>query len=131
VAAAAHAVAGASVARRDPPWLRALLISITLLFLGLFLFLPLLTVFLEAFRKGVQAYFASFADPDARSAIMLTLITAGISVPCNLVFGLVASWAIAKFCHADRLALLGLAGGLGPDLCADVRNAGLVRSMAQ
>ena len=108
MAAAAHAVAGTSVARRDPRWLRALLIAITLLFLGLFLFLPLLTVFLEAFRKGVQAYFASFTDPAARSAIMLTLITAGISVPCNLLFGLVASWAIAKFQFRGKSVLITL-----------------------
>jgi len=85
------------VARSDPRWLRAVLISVTILFLGLFLFLPLLTVFLEALRKGVGAYFASFADPDARSAILLTLLTAAIAVPANLVFGLMASWAIAKF----------------------------------
>jgi len=84
-------------ARRDPRWLRVLLISITLLFLGLFLFLPLVTVFLEALRKGLGAYFASFKEPAARSAILLTLVTAAISVPCNLLFGLTASWAIAKF----------------------------------
>ena len=105
---AAPAIAGTSVARRDPRWLRAVLIAITLLFLGLFLFLPLLTVFLEAFRKGVQAYFASFTDPAARSAIMLTLITAGISVPCNLLFGLVASWAIAKFQFRGKNVLITL-----------------------
>src|ERR1017187_9695768 len=108
MAAAAHAVAGASLARRDPPWLRAVLIAITLLFLGLFLFLPLLTVFLEAFRKGVQTYFVSFTDPAARSAIVLTLITAGISVPCNLLFGLVASWAIAKFKFRGKNLLITL-----------------------
>ncbi|HUO30198.1 MAG TPA: sulfate ABC transporter permease subunit CysW [Bryobacteraceae bacterium] len=86
-----------SLARGDPRWLRGLLLSITVLFLGLFLFLPLLTVFLEALRKGLGAYFASFSEPAARSAVMLTLITAAIAVPCNLVFGLLASWAIAKF----------------------------------
>jgi len=86
-----------SLARGDPRWLRGLLLSITVLFLGLFLFLPLLTVFLEALRKGLGAYFASFSEPAARSAVLLTLITAAIAVPCNLVFGLLASWAIAKF----------------------------------
>src|SRR4051794_9424538 len=85
------------LARHDPPWLRALLISITVLFLTLFLLLPLASVFIEAFRKGLGAYFASFTDPAARSAIWLTLLTAAISVPCNLVFGLVAAWCIAKF----------------------------------
>lgn len=83
--------------RRDPVRLRAPLIAGTVLFLGLFLFLPLWTVFLEAFRKGASAYFSSFTEPAARSAIVLTLISAGIAVPCNLIFGLVASWAIAKF----------------------------------
>jgi sulfate/thiosulfate transport system permease protein len=52
---------------------------------------------MEAFRKGAGAYFASFSDPAARAAILLTLISAGIAVPCNLVFGVAASWAIAKF----------------------------------
>ena len=83
--------------RRDPVWLRAGMIAVTALFLGVFLFLPLWTVFLEAFRKGISAYFASFTEPAARSAIVLTLVSAGIAVPCNLIFGLVASWAIAKF----------------------------------
>jgi sulfate/thiosulfate transport system permease protein len=82
---------------REPRWLRILLIAIAVLFLGVFLFLPLLTVFMEAFRKGAGAYFASFSDPAARAAILLTLISAGIAVPCNLVFGVAASWAIAKF----------------------------------
>jgi len=96
------------LARSDPRWLRALLIAVTVLFLGLFLFLPLLTVFLEALRKGVGAYFTSFRDPAARSAIWLTLLTAGIAVPCNLVFGLVASWAIAKFEFKGKNVLITL-----------------------
>lgn len=82
---------------RDPLWLRRVLIAIAVVFLGLFLFLPLVTVFMEALRKGIGAYFASFSDPAARSAILLTLVSAGIAVPCNLMFGLAASWAIAKF----------------------------------
>jgi sulfate transport system permease protein len=82
---------------REPRWLRIVLIVIAVLFLGVFLFLPLVTVFMEAFRKGAAAYFASFSDPAARAAILLTLISAGIAVPCNLMFGLAASWAIAKF----------------------------------
>ncbi len=95
-------------ARRDPRWLRALLIALTILFLGLFLLLPLLTVFLEALRKGMAAYFASFSEPAARSAILLTLITAGIAVPCNLVFGLLAAWAIAKFEFKGKNVLITL-----------------------
>ena len=97
-----------ALGRSDPRWLRALLISVTVLFLGVFLFLPLLTVFLEALRKGVAAYFASFTDPDARSAVLLTLLTAGIAVPCNLVFGLLASWAIAKFEFKGKSLLITL-----------------------
>jgi sulfate/thiosulfate transport system permease protein len=81
----------------DPVWLRWLLTGIALLFLAFFLLLPLAAVFAEAFRKGVGAYFASFNDSDALSAIKLTLLTAAISVPANLVFGVVAAWAIAKF----------------------------------
>ncbi|HUJ20197.1 MAG TPA: sulfate ABC transporter permease subunit CysW [Bryobacteraceae bacterium] len=97
-----------SMGRRDPVWLRALLIAVAVLFLGVFLFLPLLTVFLEAFRKGVSAYFASFNDPAARSAIVLTLVSAGIAVPCNLMFGLFASWAIAKFEFKGKSILITL-----------------------
>ena len=96
------------LARHDPPWLRSVLITVTVLFLALFLFLPLATVFIEALRKGLGTYFTSFADPAARSAIWLTLLTAGISVPCNLVFGLVAAWAIAKFEFRGKNVLITL-----------------------
>lgn len=68
-----------------------------LAFLGLFLFVPLAAVFVEAFKKGLWAYAQSFSDPDAKAAIRLTLTTAGIAVPLNLVFGIAAAWAIAKF----------------------------------
>ena len=73
------------------------LIAITLLFLGLFLFVPLAAVFTEALRKGAGVYFAAIIEPDALSAIKLTLITTAISLPLNLVFGVSAAWAIAKF----------------------------------
>lgn len=78
-------------------WIRALLISVAMLFLAIFLLAPLAAVFVEAFRKGAEAYFTALKDPDALSAIKLTLIAAGISVPLNLVFGVSAAWAIAKF----------------------------------
>ncbi len=81
----------------EPAWVKLLLISITTAFLTLFLFVPLLSVFAEAFRKGIGAYLESFRDPAAIAAIKLTLITAGIAVPLNLVFGLAAAWSIAKF----------------------------------
>ncbi|MGH8492579.1 MAG: sulfate ABC transporter permease subunit CysW [Moraxellaceae bacterium] len=78
-------------------WIRAVLIGVALLFLSVFLLAPLAAVFAEAFRKGGEAYFTAIKDPDAISAIKLTLIAAGISVPLNLVFGVSAAWAIAKF----------------------------------
>ncbi len=84
-------------ATAEPPWIRRLLLTVTLLFLGLFLFTPLLAVFAEAFRKGAAAYCESFREPAAMAAIRLTLLTAAIAVPVNLVFGLAAAWSVAKF----------------------------------
>ncbi len=84
-------------ATSETAWVRYALIGITLLFLSLFLFVPLAAVFTEALRKGVQTYFAAIVEPDALSAIKLTLIAAVIAVPLNLVFGVAAAWAIAKF----------------------------------
>jgi sulfate/thiosulfate transport system permease protein len=92
-------------ATHDPAWVRWTLVLAALLFLGLFLFVPLAAVFAEGFRRGVGAYFASFRNSDAVSAILLTLTVAGISVPLNLVFGVAASWAIAKF-HFPGKSLL-------------------------
>jgi sulfate transport system permease protein len=76
---------------------RWILTAIALIFLALFLVVPLAAVFAQAFAKGVAYYFDSLKDPDAWSAIKLTLITAAIAVPLNVVFGLTASWCIAKF----------------------------------
>ncbi|HEV8644308.1 MAG TPA: sulfate ABC transporter permease subunit CysW [Burkholderiales bacterium] len=84
-------------ATQEPAWVRWTLIGLALAFLTLFLFVPLISVFYEALRKGVEVYFASIVEADALSAIRLTLITAAIAVPINLVFGLAAAWAIAKF----------------------------------
>jgi sulfate transport system permease protein len=81
----------------DPAPVRWLLIGVALLFLGLMLFVPLAAVFWEALRKGFGPYLQALAEPDAVSAIRLTLLTAAIAVPCNLVFGVAAAWAIAKF----------------------------------
>jgi sulfate/thiosulfate transport system permease protein len=81
----------------DPLWLRGLLIGVAILFVAVFLVVPLLAVFTEALRHGVRAYFAAFADRDAQAAIRLTLVAAGVAVPANLVFGLAAAWAVAKF----------------------------------
>jgi sulfate transport system permease protein len=78
-------------------WVRWTLTAIALGFLLLFLVLPLAAVFAEALRKGVDAYLAAFREPDAWSAIGLTLLTAAIAVPLNLVFGIAAAWCIAKY----------------------------------
>lgn len=78
-------------------WVPVLLVTVTLLFLGLFLLMPLAAVFAEAFRKGAGAYFQSFTDPYAKSAIRLTLIVTATVIPLNLIFGVAAAWAITKF----------------------------------
>ncbi len=95
-------------ARTEARWVRWTFIGLSLLFLGAFLFLPLLAVFVEALRNGVGAYFASLVEPDARSAIKLTLLVAAIAVPANLVFGLAAAWAIAKFEFRGKNVLITL-----------------------
>jgi sulfate transport system permease protein len=82
---------------QEPAWARWLLTTLALLFLGFFLVLPLITVFTEALRRGIGAYLATFQDPDALSAIRLTLLVAAIAVPANVIFGVAAAWAIAKF----------------------------------
>ncbi len=83
--------------RNDPVWMRALLIAAALGFLFLFLFLPLAAIFTEALRRGAGACIQALKDPDALSAVRLTLLTAAIAVPLNLVFGVAAAWTIAKF----------------------------------
>ena len=81
----------------EPRWVRWVLIGTALTFILLFLVLPLAAVFTEALRKGFEAYLEGLAEPDAWSAIKLTLITALIAVPLNLVFGIAAAWCIAKY----------------------------------
>ena len=78
-------------------WIRRSLIGLALLFMFLFLVLPLAAVFTEALRKGLDAYLEALKEPDAWSAIRLTLLTAAVAVPLNLVFGVAAAWAIAKY----------------------------------
>ncbi|GAA0743144.1 sulfate ABC transporter permease subunit CysW [Ideonella azotifigens] len=92
----------------EPAWVRTTLILIALLFLSLFLFVPLVAVFVEAFKKGWEVYVAAIVEPDALAAVKLTLIAAGISVPLNLVFGVAAAWAIAKFDFRGKDLLLTL-----------------------
>jgi sulfate transport system permease protein len=81
----------------ESPWVRRLLIGLALAFLLLFLVLPLAAVFTEALRKGWDAYWTALQEPDAWAAIRLTLLTAAIAVPLNLVFGVAAAWCIAKY----------------------------------
>ncbi|MET0517264.1 MAG: sulfate ABC transporter permease subunit CysW [Burkholderiaceae bacterium] len=83
-------------ATREAPWLRRLLLALGLGFFALFLLMPLLAVFTEALRKGWEAYVAALVEPDALSAVWLTLLAAVIAVPLNLVFGVSAAWAVAK-----------------------------------
>ena len=84
------------------------LITLAVLFVGAFLVFPLLTVFAKALRKGLGAYTAALTDPDARSAIKLTLLTAAIAVPANVVFGVAASWCITKFSFRGKSILITL-----------------------
>ncbi|MEI8343202.1 MAG: sulfate ABC transporter permease subunit CysW [Verrucomicrobiota bacterium] len=92
----------------DPAWVRWLLTAIALGFLGLFLFVPMAAVFAEGLRRGFGPYFQSFRNPDAIAAIRLTLLVAAISVPLNLVFGVAASWSIAKFNFPGKSLLITL-----------------------
>ena len=92
----------------EPLPIRLLFIGGTLLFLGLFLGLPLATVFASAFSEGRGAYFDALRDPDTVSAIKLTLLTAAVSVPLNVMFGISAAWAIAKFEFRGKNLLLTL-----------------------
>jgi sulfate transport system permease protein len=87
----------ARVGTTEAPWVRWLLIGLALAFMLLFLVLPLAAVFAEALRKGLGAYLEGLREPDAWSAIRLTLLTAVIAVPLNLVFGVAAAWCIAKY----------------------------------
>ncbi len=81
----------------EPRGVRWLLIALTLGFLAVFLLLPLIVVFAQAFEHGLATFLRAFADPDTRASIKLTLLTAAIAVPLNSVFGIAAAWAVAKF----------------------------------
>ena len=103
-----HAPRRIGEATSEPAWVRRVLIGVALAFLAVFLFVPLVAVFVEALKKGLDVYLAAITEPDALSAIKLTLIAAGISVPLNLVFGVAAAWAIAKFDFRGKNLLLTL-----------------------
>ena len=94
--------------RTEPLWVRYTLITIAVAFLTIFVILPLAVVFTQAFSKGVAAYFSALSDPEAQSAIRLTLMVASISVGLNLVFGVIAAWAITKFDFPGKTFLITL-----------------------
>lgn len=98
----------ASAPTEESRGVKAVLITVALGFLGLFLVLPLIAVFSEAFSRGFAAYGTALLDPDALSAIELTCLVAGIAVPLNLVFGVAAAWTIAKFDFRGKSLLLTL-----------------------
>ncbi len=92
----------------EPRWVRGILLFIALAFLTLFLLVPLAAVFAEAFKKGWQLYLEAIVEPDAWSAIKLTLLVAAIALPVNLVFGVAAAWAITKFQFRGKQFLITL-----------------------
>ena len=98
----------ANPATREPAWVKWTLITVSLAYFSLFLFLPLLTVFFEALRKGWQTYLEALVEPDALSAILLTLTITAIALPLNLVFGVAAAWAVTKFDFRGKAFLITL-----------------------
>ena len=97
-----------TAATSEPRWVRVLLITLALAFFGVFLLVPLAAVFAEALKKGWTAYAAGVVNADALAAIRLTLLVAAIAVPLNLVFGVTAAWAIAKFDFRGKQLLITL-----------------------
>ena len=95
-------------ALREPRWLRLALIGGALAFLAVFLLLPLILVFVQALGHGIEAYWDALVEQDAVSAIQLTVLVAAIAVPLNLVFGVAASWCIAKFEFRGKSLLITL-----------------------
>lgn len=102
------AVSAQPRATTESAWIRRLLIGSALTFLVFFLLLPLVAVFVQALSKGVSAYFTALRHPDALAAIRLTLLTAAIAVPLNLIFGVAAAWAITKFEFVGKSLLITL-----------------------
>jgi len=103
-----HTKVARNRATSEPVLVRWLLITLMLAFLTLFLIVPLTAVFTEALRKGFNTYITALIDPDALSSIKLTLIAAAIAVPLNLIFGVAAAWAIAKFEFKGKSILITL-----------------------
>jgi sulfate/thiosulfate transport system permease protein len=99
-------MAGPATALREPGWARALLIAVTVAFLGVLLVAPLVLIFAQAFSRGAGVYVAALADPAAAAAIRLTLLAAAVAVPLNVLFGIVAAWAIGQFEFRGRSLLI-------------------------
>ncbi|PCC23928.1 sulfate ABC transporter permease subunit CysW [Halomonas casei] len=95
-------------ATEEPAWLRIILITIALIFLGLFLVLPLTVVLYGAFEQGIGVWYGAVSDPDALSAIRLTFLIVVIVVPLNTLFGVAAAWSIAKFEFRGKSILISL-----------------------
>ena len=95
-------------ATRDPAWLKYSILTAALSYFLILLIAPLATVFFEALRKGWEVYLAALVEPDALSAIKLTLVAAAIAVPLNVVFGVAAAWAISKFDFRGKQLLITL-----------------------
>ena len=100
----------------EPLIIRLILITLSLLFLGVFLVLPLVSIFITAFQKGWETYVASITHPDALAAIQLTLIVTLIVVPLNTIFGIAAAWCITKFSFKGKNLLITLIDYLLPFL---------------
>jgi hypothetical protein len=98
----------ANSATRDAPLIKGVILLVSLGFFAVFLFLPLCAVFAEALRKGWNVYISAVTEPDALSAVRLTLLVAAIAVPLNLIFGIAAAWAIAKFAFPGKQLLMTL-----------------------
>jgi sulfate/thiosulfate transport system permease protein len=97
-----------AAATSEPVWVRRILIAIAIGFVGLFVVVPLVAVFGEAFRNGIAAFGNAIVDPAALAAVKLTFLAAGIAVPLNVVFGIAAAWAIARFRFFGRSTLITL-----------------------
>jgi sulfate transport system permease protein len=97
-----------TIVTTEARWVRVLLIALALTFMALFLLLPLAAVATEALRKGWDVFWEALREPDAWSAIRLTFVTAAVAVPLNLVFGVAAAWAVAKFEFRGKAFLITL-----------------------
>jgi sulfate/thiosulfate transport system permease protein len=106
--ATAISLAAPRLATDEPQWVRRCLIALALIYLTFFLFMPLITVFVQAFSSGWKVYVAAITEPTALAAIKLTLLVVAISVPLNVLFGLTAAWAIAKFQFRGKQVLITL-----------------------